>query len=172
MNKREITQNVLLLLKLDSKRLYDRVKFRSPEYLSIFSAKRTREHFKEIFSNRYNSLEIKDLKYCGEEVINQVDEFYYLIDEMKWYLNTTEDMPNTVDDKIHQLITKMNPKVSKLHQAIDSELQKSLLHLQENDLLQAGGTLRVDEENKKEPPSLPSLDEVTNLEENNSHEIE
>ncbi|MBT7609869.1 MAG: hypothetical protein HN576_08935 [Bacteriovoracaceae bacterium] len=124
MNTKEITQNILLLLKLDSKRLYDRIKYRSPEYLSIFSNKRTREHFREIFKNRYDSIEIEDLKLCSESVIRNVDEFYHFVDEMKWYLNTTEDMPNTVDDKIHKLIAKMNPILIELHTAIDMNFRE------------------------------------------------
>ena len=118
---KEIAQNILLLIKLDSQRLYDRINDRSPEYLSIFSSKRTRDHFKEIFKTKFSAIEITDLKYCGEDVIRNSDAFYHFIDEIKWYLNTTEDMPGTVDEKVHKLIAKMSPIMMDLHQAIDEQ---------------------------------------------------
>jgi hypothetical protein len=142
MNTKELTQNVLLLLKLDSQRLYDRIKYRAPEYLVIFSSKRTREHFREIFKNRYDSIEIEDLKLCGESVITNIDQFYHFIDEMKWYLNTTEDMPGTVNDKVHKLISSIEPILGELHHAIDTRF-----HLLAPSLL-------------TETPKLPDLSEI------------
>lgn len=120
---KEVAQNILLLLKLDSQRLYDRIKDRSPEYLSIFSIKRTREHFAEIFKSRYGSIEIADLKYCGEDVIRGADAFYHYVDEIKWYLNTTEDMPGTVDDKVHKMIARMKPILRDLQDSIEAEFE-------------------------------------------------
>jgi hypothetical protein len=167
MNTKEITQNVLLLLKLDSQRLYDRIKYRSPEYLSIFSSKRTREHFREIFKNRYDSIEIEDLKLCGDPVIRSADEFYHFVDEMKWYLNTTEDMPNSVDDKIHKLIARMNSILIELHSSIDMnfhEIAPKHSSSDENDLINEGA-LNISDLN--DAPDFPPFEESTNFDEEN-----
>jgi hypothetical protein len=118
----EDSQRMLVLLKLDAKRLFERVKFRAPEYLSEFSLKRTRDHFKEIFNNRYDQTTIKELILCGQEVIVGLDQFYSLIDTMRWYLNHTQDMPNRVDDKIHKYISELEVYYETLNLYIDVEL--------------------------------------------------
>lgn len=116
------SQRMLMLLKLDAKRLFERVKYRAPEYMSEFSLKRTRDHFKEIFTNRYDTANIKELMLCGPEVIVGLDQYYSKIDEMRWYLNHTQDMPNRVDDKIHAHIRELETFFETLNLYIDVEL--------------------------------------------------
>lgn len=118
----ETAQRLLTLIKLDAKRLYERIRYRAPEYLFIFSSKRTREHFKEVFKNRYKDVRIEDLKMVGQEVIIALDEFYSLVDEIHWYVNSTEDMPGTVDDKVNKWIVKLTPVYQKLCLYIDADL--------------------------------------------------
>lgn len=118
----EDSQRMLMLLKLDSKRLFERVKFRAPEYLSEFSLKRTRDHFKEIFTNRYDEIAIKELLLCGPEVLVGLDQFYSKIDEMRWYVNHTQDMPNKVDDKINAHIRELETYYDTLNLYIDVEM--------------------------------------------------
>ena len=103
----ENSQRMLMLLKLDAKRLFERAKFRAPEYLSEFSLKRTRDHFKDIFKNRYDEVAIKELMLCGPEVIVGLDHFYSKVDEIRWYLNHTQDMPNRIDDKIQSHLREL-----------------------------------------------------------------
>lgn len=116
------SQRLLMILKLDAKRLFERVKYRAPEYLSEFSLKRTREHFKEIFFNKYDSIIIKELMLCGPEVIVGLDQFYSKIDEMRWYLNHTQDMPSKVEDKVHAHIRELEIFFDTLNLYIDVEL--------------------------------------------------
>jgi len=118
----ETAQRLLTLIKLDAKRLYERIRYRAPEYLFIFSSKRTREHFKDIFKNKYKDVTIEDLKMIGQEVIVALDEFYNLVDEIHWYVNSTEDMPGTVDDKVNKWIVKLTPIYQKLCLYIDADL--------------------------------------------------
>lgn len=118
----ETAQRLLTLIKLDAKRLYERIRYRAPEYLFIFSSKRTREHFKDIFKNKYKDVSIEDLKMIGQEVIIALDEFYNLVDEIHWYVNSTEDMPGTVDDKVNKWIVKLTPIYQKLCLYIDADL--------------------------------------------------
>ena len=108
----EESQKVLILLKLDSQHLFDRIKNRMNEYLRTFEVKRTRVHFKDIFRNRYNEIQVDDLKECSSEVIVALDKYYSRVDDMSWYLNHTEDLPNLVRDNLHVGIRDLEKSLS------------------------------------------------------------
>ena len=118
----ENAERLLMLLKLDAKRLFERVKYRAPEYVAEFSLKRTREHFPEIFKNRYDETQIRELMICGPEVIVGLDQFYSKIDEMRWYVNHTQDMPSKVEDKIYSHIRELEMFYDTLNLYIDVEM--------------------------------------------------
>jgi len=118
----EETQRMLMLLKLDALRLFERIKYRAPEYMYDFSLKRTRDHFPEVFKNRYDNVTIEELKLCGQEVIAGLDQFYTKVDEMRWYLNHTQDMPNRVEDKLHHHIRELEKHFETLNLYIDAEM--------------------------------------------------
>lgn len=118
----EDRQRMLMLLKLDSKRLFERIKYRAPEYMYEFSLKRTRDHFPDVFKNRYEMISIKDLMLCGQEVIAGLDQFYTRVDEMRWYLNHTQDMPNRVEDKVHTYVRELEKLYETLNLYIDVEM--------------------------------------------------
>jgi len=118
----EETQRMLMLLKLDALRLFERIKYRAPEYMYDFSLKRTRDHFPEIFKNRYDNVTIEELMLCGQEVIAGLDLFYTKVDEMRWYLNHTQDMPNRVEDKLHHHIRELEKHFETLNLYIDAEM--------------------------------------------------
>ena len=120
--KDEITQRYLLLLKIDSTNLVERIKNRRKEFVEVFAMRRTREHFAWVFQSRYDRATIKDLAHCSSETIVALDQFYSLADEMKWYLFQTEDMPNTVEETVF----RMTKRLGKLHATVllylDAEL--------------------------------------------------
>lgn len=118
----EETQRMLMLLKLDAQRLFERIKYRSPEYMYEFSLKRTRDHFPAVFNNRYETTTIRDLMLCGQEVIAGLDHFYSKVDEMRWYLNHTQDMPNRVEDKVHAYVRELEKLFETLNLFIDVEM--------------------------------------------------
>jgi hypothetical protein len=118
----EATQRVLVLLKIDSNNLFNRIKDRKTEYLEIFALRRTREHFPMIFKNRYEGTTIMDLAHCSTELITTLDQYYTLVDEMSWYLFQTEDMPNTVEDYINRKIARMGKLLGTLNLFLDAEL--------------------------------------------------
>lgn len=118
----EDSQRMLMLLKLDALRLFERIKYRAPEYMYDFSLKRTRDHFPEIFRNRYDEVTIKELMLCGQEVLAGLDMFYNKVDEMRWYLNHTQDMPNRVEDKLHHHIKELEKHFQTLNLYIDAEM--------------------------------------------------
>lgn len=135
----EETQRILTLLKLDAKRLFERIRDREPEYMFVFSNKRTREHFRDIFKNRYESVGIPDLKKCSQEVIIGLDNFYTMVDEMRWYLNHTEEMPSTVETKVKGYIRHLNPLYETLNLYINAELglRDSLTEQEQSDAFES-----------------------------------
>ena len=118
----EESQRLLMLLKLDAKRLFERIKYRSPEYMYEFSLKRSRDHFPAVFNNRYETTTIRDLMLCGQEVIAGLDQFYTKVDEMRWYLNHTQDMPNRMEDTVHAYARELEKLFETLNLYIDVEM--------------------------------------------------
>lgn len=136
----EEAQRILVLLKLDARRVFERIKYREQEYLNVFSMKRTRAHFSEIFKNRYDFILAKDLILCSQEVIVGLDQFYTKVDEIRWYLNVTEDMPSRVTDKMHHHIKELEKFYDLLTLYINAELGLEQNHLKpfeaDSDLLE------------------------------------
>lgn len=118
----ESTQRVLVLLRIDANNLFKRIKERKSEYLEIFALRRTREHFPMIFNNRYETTTIMDLSHCSTDLITILDQFYTHVDEIKWYLFQTEDMPNTVEDYINRKVSRMEKLLGTLNLFLDAEL--------------------------------------------------
>lgn len=118
----ELDQRYLLLFKIDAKNLFERIKFRKKEYVDVFALKRTRRHFKEVFFNRYQKATASDLSHCPVEVIEALDSFHNLVDDLYWYLTHTEDMPNTIEDEILRKSAKIEMAYETLALYIDAEL--------------------------------------------------
>lgn len=118
----ELNQRILLLLKLDSKNLHERLMERKKEYIELFSMKRTREHFKEIFFSRYEEASFDELLQCSSDTITALDQFYSEIERLKWYLNQTEDMPVTVEDEVDRSLKRIEGFYQILQLYLDAEL--------------------------------------------------
>lgn len=121
-SKDELTLRVLTLLKIDAKNVLDRIVDRRTDYIEVFALRRTREHFPLIFDNRYNSASLRDLTHCSIETINALDHFYLTIDQLRWYLFCTEDMPNTVEDIVLGKIGKLKKLFKTLELYINEEM--------------------------------------------------
>jgi len=112
----------ILLFKLDAYNLYQRIFDRQEDYVEAFSLKRNRAVFKDVFDNRYKKASIKDLSYCTAEVIEALNSFYILVDEMYWYLKHTQDMPNMISDEIVRFCNRLRIKYETLALFVDAEL--------------------------------------------------
>lgn len=113
---------MLVIIRLDAQRVFERIKYREAEYMHFFSAKRTREHFASIFKNRFDSFTVENLLHCGEEVIVGIDQFYNSVDELRWYLMVTEDMPGKVQEIVSQSIGEIEEAYNLLQLYISVEL--------------------------------------------------
>jgi hypothetical protein len=117
-----LSKHILLLMKLDSDNVFNRINLRREEYIGIFALKRTRVHFAEIFNNRYDLARVEDLKYCGTETLTALNNFYSIVDEFRWYLTYTEDMPFTVREMADVMVVRLRKALEWLHKCIDAEL--------------------------------------------------
>ena len=132
----ELTQKYLLLVKFDAKSLIDRIDKRRSEYMEVFSLKRNRYIFKEIFESRYQKANFSDLANLPIEVIELANIFYSNVEELYWYLKRTQDMPTTVEDEILRSTTIIKRVYENLSLYIDAELsgQKIEVDLLENEV--------------------------------------
>lgn len=121
-NLPDMTQRYLTLIKIDSLNLMDRIVDRQVEYLNDFSLKRDREIFKDIFSNRYSSTTMGDLANIPLEIIELSNDFYQGVDDLKWYLMHTQDMPNTIEEEIQRRTAVLKKKHENLLIYVNVEL--------------------------------------------------
>jgi hypothetical protein len=112
----------ILLFKLDAYNLFQRIHVRQHEYIDAFSLKRNRAVFKDIFDNRYKKASIEDLSHCTVEVVEALNSFYTLADEMYWYLKHTQDMPNMIQDEVARFSNKLKVQYETLALYVDAEL--------------------------------------------------
>jgi hypothetical protein len=118
----EVTQRILMLLKIDAKNVFNRIKTRKSEYLEIFALRRTREHFPAIFNNRYQDTSLSELSHCSTDLINSLDQFYSIVEELSWYFYQTQDLPNTVEDYVDRKINRLERVLGTLNLFLDAEL--------------------------------------------------
>ncbi|MAZ48319.1 MAG: hypothetical protein CME65_07130 [Halobacteriovoraceae bacterium] len=121
-NLSDMTQRYLTLVKIDSLNLMNRIVERQSEYLNDFSLKRDREIFKDVFTNRYSMTTMSDLAHIPLEIIELANDFYQHVDELKWYLMHTQDMPNTIEEEIQRKTAVLKKKHENLLIYINVEL--------------------------------------------------
>jgi hypothetical protein len=122
-NSKDLTaEKFLLLFKLDAMNMFSRILYRKPEYITIFALKRTREHFEDIFKNRYRDVTMEEISHCSTDTIVALNNFYEETESIRWYLITTEDMPNGVSDELDRRFVTLETLHNTLIIHIDAEL--------------------------------------------------
>lgn len=122
MEKDLLGRKYLLLFKLDVQSLYGRLTLRKDEYIEIFAMKRNRAHFNTIFGNKYETASLAELSYCAEETITALSQFFLHVEEIKWYLDHTQDMPNLIEDELTRHFHMLTQYYSTVMLYIDAEL--------------------------------------------------
>ncbi|MCB9062114.1 MAG: hypothetical protein H6622_11380 [Halobacteriovoraceae bacterium] len=163
MDEKQEKLNVITILKQDATNLFERIVYREADYLYIMSMRRTREHFKDIFKNRYDNVGVADLKLMTDELITAFDQFYKKVDEIKWYLFQTEDLPVMISKKLHHDFKDLRNYIEQVSLYANAEIETlkpenvfaSLL--EDNDEIIEGEEVFVDEESyDDETPDIPS----------------
>lgn len=116
-------KELLLIIKLDATNLYNRITQRKKESLHDFSLKRERQVFEELFFTRYYTIKANELSQFDGELIQTIDQFYTLVDELKWYLHHTQDMINKIEDTYMLMLKQISPNYQSLLLYINATLQ-------------------------------------------------
>ena len=109
------------LVKEDMQQLMQRLNGRMEDALRMFSQKRTRDHFKEIFFNRYKVFSTSELSDIPNTVFSEVVSYYEGVDEIYWYLMSTEDMPSLVESNVLISMKKINKLYGKVFDELLSD---------------------------------------------------
>lgn len=102
------------MVKEDIQELMRRLNVRMEGALRIFGQKRNREHFKEVFFNRFKSFSPQVLADIDEEIYPFVVSYYESVDDLYWYFMSTEDMPSLVETNVVATMKKLNGKYGEL----------------------------------------------------------
>lgn len=123
----EVKKSFLRLIKLDANNLFKRIGDRKESYLHIFSLKRSRDHYAEVFKNKYNDTPLSDLKMIKDETISVLDEFFTKANNLKWYLEFTEDMPTQIEDHLSYEIASLGRLIDSVNLHLDLEMGLDIL---------------------------------------------
>ena len=96
-----------LLIYLDTKNLFERIKDRKIDYIRTLSLKRNRKPLQEVFKTKYFSADVENLKKYPLDIIQSLDEFHKLADDLSWYLHNTEDMTQAITDRVDVYIAHL-----------------------------------------------------------------
>lgn len=114
-------EKINYIILCDARSLVHRISGRKDEYISIFALKRTREHFEQIFKNKFDQMTPELLSYCDQEVIGAYYQFQIEVENLKWYLVYTDDMPHSIDDHIARLINRVEKFYKELVDIIEKQ---------------------------------------------------
>ena len=121
-NEKDLANRYLILLRNDAYNLFHRINDRRSEFVDIFSLKRDRSIFKEVFRNRYEGMSVGELSHFSVEIIELANKYYQDIDELYWYLEKTQDMPNTIEDEVIRSCNRLEGQLENVLLYIDAEL--------------------------------------------------
>jgi hypothetical protein len=110
---------VSLLLSIDANHLFDKIKSRTSDCVHLFSLHRTRDHYNTLFKNKFESTPVSELKHLSDEMILAFTDFYFQIDELKWYLFYTEDMPTQIEDHLSYSISLLEHKLIEINTLVE-----------------------------------------------------
>ena len=122
-------EKVLEVVKDDIDNLMHRLNNHFDDYMRVFTQKRTRDHFKDVFFSRFREVSISDLIKLEGDILREVNTFYFHVNEVYWYIKVTEDMPSMVENKMKSDLVKLNNIAAKINEmllsgASDTELEE------------------------------------------------
>lgn len=118
----QIKNTILTIIKSDAHFLLKKIEGRKEDYLYVFSLQRSRDHYPAVFTNKFDSSTISELQTIDPSTISLIMDFYQSVEELKWYLMYTQDMPDKVDDKLTFSIAQLKRKLETVSMYIDVEL--------------------------------------------------
>lgn len=125
MNSSTKQQRLVLLIGQDASRVLDRLNTHGAEALTILAIKRNRDHFDDVFRNRFEDLGISELSECNEQVVMSAQDFFHEVQELKWYFTHSEDQPQMMRDHLTRSLKKLKSFYDTLSLYIESDLRNT-----------------------------------------------
>ena len=106
------------LIALDANNVMTRLAARHEAMVQRFSRHRDRAALVEPLSTWFSSITFGDLAALETREQRAISRFYESLDELRWYLSSTEDMPNQVTLTLSQSLRRLQSKYKELTQFI------------------------------------------------------
>lgn len=115
----ERTRRVAHLIHEDASQLIDTVTFRLSMLLELWSKHRAREPLLRSLHTRYFEVPASELLLLDERTFTLAQSFYIQLDELRLYLEYTEDMVNTLEDNFRVHFKRMTEIAEELLPRLD-----------------------------------------------------
>jgi len=102
------------LLALDASNVMRRLRARQDEMVSLFSRLRDREPLLGTIRTWFPTITLAELNALEPQHQRAVNAFYELLDDLRWYLQYTQDMPRQVALTIQAFITRLETSYGEL----------------------------------------------------------
>lgn len=125
------TARVRHLLSLDADAVMRRLAAKQDEAVGLFSRLRTREGMIELCRSGFTTITFSELVRLDPAEQQAVEAFHQVLNELRWYVRYTEDMPSTVKTTVTLYVTKLDglhrelnaiigPPEAKGHRVVDA----------------------------------------------------
>lgn len=101
------TARVRHLLALDAEAVVQRLESKHDQAIGLFSRLRTRDGLVELCRSHFASVSFSDLARLAPDEQQAVQAFHAQLDDLRWYVRSTEDMPSTVRSTVALLLTRL-----------------------------------------------------------------
>jgi hypothetical protein len=102
------TARVRHLLSLDADAVMKRLLSKQDEAVGLFSRLRTREGMIELCRSSYTTITFSEMVRLDPEEQLAVEGFHQVLNELRWYVRYTEDMPSTVRSTVTLYVTQLD----------------------------------------------------------------
>ncbi|MFZ5443416.1 MAG: hypothetical protein ACOZQL_25640 [Myxococcota bacterium] len=102
------TAKVRHLVSLDASRVVRRLEQKQDEAVALFSRLRTREALVALCRSAFTTITFPELARLSPKEQRAAQGFHDVLDELRWYVSYTEDMPSTVKTTVSQYVRRLD----------------------------------------------------------------
>ncbi len=102
------TARVRHLLSMDADSVMKRLASKQDEAVGLFSRLRTRDGMIELCRSGFTSITFSELVRLDPAEQQAVEAFHHVLNELRWYVRYTEDMPSTVKSTVTLYVVKLD----------------------------------------------------------------
>jgi hypothetical protein len=106
------------LLALDATAVMRRLADRRDEMVRIFAHQRDRRALVEPLRSTFDTVRFSDLAILSVPEQRVVHDFHEALDDLRWYLQYTVDMPGTLEQRLHHYLRTLAGTFEKLAQKL------------------------------------------------------